>query len=246
MIEVAELLLDDEPANTFYTAIEGLTLRYNAAASHRPQDALVFKGRCDSGTRFARFQVIGASNDGIRFEKGGINVHCYDFRMDGVEGAAIRWMLGSIDNLSLKRFTTDNKRDDLEVSGNGLAVEGNPQPGPDSHLYLAVQNAKVEQNTPVDEETGGAFVFNLDSAATPRQQIMASFDNTFVESIIGDDVGLRVNPANDNVNFTLTQSKMKIVGIPSYRDSFNDEDGAVLLACLCMSAPEVAPTPGRR
>jgi hypothetical protein len=202
-------------------------------AGYECKSGLVFPSRLDQGSRIRNVAIGGTVGQGassgtvldycVEFRKGGINVHLQDFRFDAMMKHGIYWKIGtdagSIDSLTLDKFTSDPKCEKYNKSGGTLHLDA--LTASSSHrLQLSVSRAKLETNLNLD--VGEAhFRFDLNPAITDAPQILANFEHVWEAhggSVTRYD-GIRINPPNDLVDLQLHMSNLKVVNVPGYKNS---------------------------
>lgn len=190
-----------------------------AESGHWFKNGVVFTSRVDS-TAFTDFQIVGAMEYAMRFEAGGINVVLADWRTDGCKEGSIYWLLNASDSLTLDRFTTDNQYAPDETAGRVLYMDGDAaQDG--SKLQLTVRGtSKIETNYDLQDDTAH-FEFHHNPANTSRHSVQATFIGIWEApgSGITKHDGIRFVPPSDFQDVTLIDSKLNVLGVPSYANS---------------------------
>ena len=175
MIEVGDSSLTN---NLHENPFKNFNLRGKGRnAINYAKNGIVFKQRCDLGSYIQDVSMHLFEECGVVYEKGGVNVHCRNFRIDSVGKFAIKWCLGGVDYFSIDGFTCDGNRADLNKCGGVFELD--IEKSTSNHkLNFNISNAKIEVNSnPINE----MFKFNTDK----NRQISAnvSFNNVFINAL---------------------------------------------------------------
>lgn len=161
--------------------IRRLGINANSLANH----GIFYNSRIDTGTRLEDVQVSGGLLGGVRLEKGGINVHFTDVRIDRCGGYALILNAGTSSNeLYLDHFSFDN-----QTTGGGffqLITSGPTSSG--SGQNLAFTNGRVEANT---QPTVPLWRFQLNAGDQGERQM-----STLLSQVnVMPGPGVTINPA---------------------------------------------------
>ena len=181
-------------------------------ANNYAKNGIVFKQRCDLGSYLQDVALHLFDEYGVVYEKGGLNVHCRNFRIDSVGKKAIKWCLGGVDYLSIDGFTSDTNRPDLNKSGGVFEVDiTNSSNNCRLNFYMA--NSKLEVNSPISNNE--LFLFNINNSKQILYNI--TFNNVYVANVHNYN-GIVFSPMTYDSRLILINSNIaNILGISGYK-----------------------------
>ena len=208
MIEVGDTSLSN---NLHENPFKNFNLRGKGRnADNYAKNGIVFKQRCDLGSYIQDMSIHLFEEYGIVYERGGLNVHCRNFRVDNIGKYAIKWCLRGTDYLSIDGFTCDGNRVDINKTGGVFELDIINSQGSD-RLNFSISNSKIEINSSPSYDM---FRFNTDR---DRQiSCNVTFNNVFIMSLYEYN-GITFAPTSYDSRLTLINTLVKNVnGLSGY------------------------------